>query len=202
MTTKEKVGNADVKTQKVALRTEMKKIRNGRETDEESERALVENVCDALSYVFKEKTGVCIKRTALIYRSFSSEAPTDKLIECLQEKGYKVYCPRVDGENMHAVPFGENTTVSRFGIQEPIGEPFDGEMDLAILPLLAVDEQGNRLGYGKGFYDRWLEKNERTKRIGYCFDCQVIKSVPCERTDKKLDMVVTEKRWFFTEKNG
>lgn len=197
-----KKDDADVKTRKKELRVYMKEKRGDNANRDVKERLLVENLLGVLPVIFDERAGACTKRNALVYLSFSSEAPTDKLIQTLKENGYEVYCPRIDGDEMHAVRFGEDLSISRYGIREPIGEPFDGEIDVAVLPLLAVDGQGNRLGYGKGFYDRWLAKNERTKRIGYCFDFQVITKVPSENTDQKLDAVVTDKKVFFTERNG
>ena len=195
-------GDKDVKTRKAELRAYMKTKRSDNTNRDVKERLLVENLFSVLPLLLGETTGTGVKRKAFVYLSFSSEAPTDKLIQRLEEYGYEVYCPRVEADRMCAVRLGEDMTLSRFGIREPIGKPFDGEIDVAILPLLAVDEQGNRLGYGKGFYDRWLLKNERTKRIGYGFDFQVLKEVPCDETDQKLDAVVTDKRVYFTERNG
>ena len=61
---------------------------------------------------------------------------------------------------------------------------------------MAVDKQGNRLGYGGGYYDRYLRAHAKTVRIGYCFDFQVLPVLPSEETDEKMQMIVTDKRLF------
>ena len=90
--------------------------------------------------------------------------------------------------------YGEDFTLSSLWIREPIGEVFDGEIHAVITPLLAVDERGNRLGYGGGYYDRFFKTHGQAKRIGYCFDFQIVKSVPNEEHDEKLQCIVTDKR--------
>lgn len=60
--------------------------------------------------------------------------------------------------------------------------------------MLAVDEKGNRLGYGGGYYDRYLRLHPSALRIAYGFDFQVVKSVPKEEHDERVDMIVTDKR--------
>jgi 5-formyltetrahydrofolate cyclo-ligase len=64
---------------------------------------------------------------------------------------------------------------------------------LIIVPLLAADKNFNRLGYGKGFYDRFLEKEEAT-RVGLLFDEFIFDSIPVEDFDEKLDILISEKR--------
>ena len=129
-----------------------------------------------------------------IYLSFSSEAPTDALIERLKEIGCAVYCPRIENGEMQAVLYGEDFCLSDYGIREPIGEAVQEDMDIIVLPLLAVDENGNRLGYGKGFYDRYLQKHPFAKRVAYCYDFQICKDIPSEEWDEKVSVIITDKR--------
>lgn len=96
------------------------------------------------------------KESFFVYLSYSSEAPTDKLISRLLKAGKTVYAPRVEGRDMEAVLFGEDFTLSERGIREPVGQAYRGKIDVAVLPLLAADERGGRLGYGGGYYDRFL----------------------------------------------
>lgn len=84
------------------------------------------------------------------------------------------------------------------GIREPVGEALKGAPDYVITPLLAADEKGNRLGYGKGYYDRYLAKYPTAVRIGYAFDFQILHEVPTNERDEKLDVLVTDKRVVFT----
>ena len=134
----------------------------------------------------------CTRLSALVYLSYSSELSTEPLIDKLFERGVTVYAPRVEDKEMTAVLYGDDFVISGQGIREPLGERSDGDVDIVVVPVLAVDGQGNRLGYGGGYYDRYLEKHPNSLKIGYCFDFQMLQSVPSERTDVSLNMVVTD----------
>ena len=99
---------------------------------------------------------------------------------------------------MAAVEYGEDFALSDLGIREPLGERYDGRMDVAIVPMLAADEQGGRLGYGGGYYDRYLSAHTETWRLGYGFDFQIVRQVPTEEHDVRLDGVITDKRIVWT----
>ena len=124
--------------------------------------------------------------------AFSSETDTDALIDKLIELGYKIYCPKTKDGVMTAVSYGEDFALSAFGTREPLGETLNCAPDYVITPLLAVDEKGNRLGYGKGFYDAYFRQYPTAKRIGYCFSCQIRKEIPHGDMDEKLDVVISE----------
>ncbi len=179
-----------VEERKKRLRKHMKERRANNENRDVKETLLLENTITALTALGLDGG----KTNVFCYLSYSSEAPTDRLIASLQELGYAVYCPRVEGQDMQAVLCGEDFTLSELRIREPIGELFEGKMHVAIVPFLAVDRQGNRLGYGGGYYDRYFEKNPQTKRIAYGFDFQVQQSVPTIDTDKPMDCIVTDKQ--------
>ena len=188
------LSSADGKTveeRKNALRAYMKERRGNNENRDVKERLLVENFYQA---VFGDSMGTGTRLNLFVYLSFSSEAPTDGLIEKLRLDGHNVYCPRIENGEMQAVLYGEDFTLSAYGIREPIGEVYDGDIDIAVLPLLAVDKQGNRLGYGKGYYDRYLRAKPNIKRVAYAFDFQILDGVPCSEYDEKVDTVVTDKR--------
>ena len=140
-----------------------------------------------------EEMGIAGTRLSVfVYLSYSSELSTEPLIEECLERGITVYAPRVEGKEMSAVLYGEDFLISGQGIREPIGEPFDGDADIVVVPLLAADEQGNRLGYGGGYYDRYLDKHPKSLKVGYCFDFQVLKEVPNTQGDIHLDVLVTD----------
>lgn len=179
-----------VHERKKRLRAYMKEQRGQNENRDLKERALINNFLQ----VIDEMEGAGTSRSYFIYLSFSSEAPTDALIETLLERGQTVYCPKVENGEMTAVLYGEDFTLSKYGIREPVGQAFDGDIDYIVLPLLAVDKQGNRLGYGGGYYDRYQSQHKNAKRIAYCYDFQIINEVPTENTDKKVDIIVTDKR--------
>ena len=152
------------------------------------EECLIENLYKALSL---QTDGAGTGLTFFVYLSFSREAPTDKLIESLLSDGYRVCCPRIQNKEMVAVEYGDDFTLSAFGVREPTGEVYDGNVDFAIVPLLAADRKGNRLGYGGGYYDKYL-KGTKARRIGFCYDCQLVQNVPVDEWDERLDVIVTE----------
>ena len=95
---------------------------------------------------------------------------------------------------MVAVALCEDCALSKWGIREPVGKAYTGDIDLIVLPLLAVDRQGNRLGYGGGYYDKFLQKHPKAVTVAYCYDFQIVQSVPVESTDKSVQYIVTDKR--------
>lgn len=79
---------------------------------------------------------------------------------------------------------------------EPIGHeiPADPkEINVVIVPMIAFDSAGHRLGYGAGYYDRFLSRNPHMKKIGVAFSCQEVDSIPADKNDICMDFVVTEK---------
>jgi 5-formyltetrahydrofolate cyclo-ligase len=93
----------------------------------------------------------------------------------------------------------------RFGLDEPIERSaarLDG-LDLVVLPLAAFDTNGNRLGYGKGFYDRFLsELSPTVLRVGLGFDLQEVDRIETHDRDQPLDIIVTETRTIIAKKSG
>lgn len=131
-------------------------------------------------------------QTYFVYRSFQSEASTQLLIERLQTLGKHVVTPRIEGKEMFAVEEG-NLVKHKFGMEESDGDIYQGQIDVAVIPLLAVDEQGHRLGYGGGYYDRFLHGRECLK-VGLCFEEQYLNAIPYEEHDVLLDLLCTEKQ--------
>lgn len=191
----------DVAERKKALRLRMKERRSDNENRDVKESLLCDNLLKEIDGFESKKAGAGTRRTVFIYLSFSSEAPTDMAIEALKEKGLCVLCPRVEKGEMFAVEHGDDFTLSHMGIREPVGQVYENTPDYIVLPLLAADKAGNRLGYGKGYYDRYLAKHPTAKRIGYCFDFQIVREVPCGEKDEKLDVIVTDKQVIETSGN-
>ena len=130
----------------------------------------------------------------LIYNSIPDEAETNLIISALTEAGKRVYFPRVEGDSLVAVPYGE-TKKNSFGIEEPIGEPYTGEIDITVIPVLAVNERGFRIGYGKGYYDRYL-KDRPTKKVGLGYYFQ-IEEFTEDEWDEPLDLFICEKGIYY-----
>lgn len=185
----------EIVERKKSLRLYMKGRRGKNENRDVKESLLTANVLRALE---EKGMGTGTDKRAFVYLSFSSEAPTDKLIEVLLERDWQVYCPRVEDGQMVAVEYGEDLSLSAFGIREPLGLAYDGGVDVAIVPMLAVDEQGRRLGYGGGYYDRFLAAHQETLRLAYGFDFQIVREVPTEEHDITMDGIVTDRRIIWT----
>lgn len=185
-----------VSERKKQLRAYAKTKRAGVVNRDVKETLLNEQFDNAYQALFGESIGAGTRRTVFVYVSFSSEAPTHLLIQRLLELGHKVLVPRVEGKQMAAVELNEETQFQRsdYGILEPLGQAYDKQIDLAVIPCLAVDGQGNRLGYGGGYYDKFLKECPTAKRMAYAFACQVLESVPTDALDIKMQCIVTEEK--------
>ena len=97
------------------------------------------------------------------------------------------------GDDIIPVAYGKDTdfAVGDFNILEPQNEPYHGDFDLIIVPGVAFDRKGNRIGRGRGYYDRFLCQHLEVKRIGICFYFQLVEEVPTEPLDIRMDEVIT-----------
>lgn len=137
----------------------------------------------------------------LVYVNYKSEVETIGLLEHALQEGKSVYCPKVEGEEMEFYRIenlGQLADGYR-GIREPEGSRekiFDcfpsGEKNVMIMPGSAFDRDRNRIGYGKGYYDKYIEKHPGLYTVAVCFDCQLQEEVPSDAYDKKPDLVITE----------
>lgn len=138
------------------------------------------------------------KRIAL-YRATGGEVPCDGLAEALMKKG-KICCfPKIEGDSMvfyDCVSLdGSCFEKGAFGISEPLSSmtPADPEtIDIVVLPAVAYNEEGTRLGQGKGFYDRFYAgiKGQKPLLIGVCYDFQISSEIPVEDHDIAADVIV------------
>jgi len=134
------------------------------------------------------------------YHALPDEADPAALLERLVERGCSVAFPRVAAKHQplefHRVPDdfyrgGEALAPGAFGIHEPLAHWPRVSPGLLLVPLLAFDAGGHRLGYGGGFYDRTLERLN-VPAIGIAYAGQEVASLPHEAHDRTLDMVLTE----------
>lgn len=133
--------------------------------------------------------------TVLMYHSLPDEVDTHDAVNRLAESGKTVLLPKVTGESEMELRIyrGEgDLRKGAFGIMEPSGELFTDydSIDVAIIPGMAFDAGGNRLGRGKGYYDRLLARIPDVYKIGICFDFQKVESVPADINDIKMDEVI------------
>ena len=139
-------------------------------------------------------------RTVALYKSLSSEVGTDLIIARALGQGKRVALPKVFGDTMgfFEIREGERLQKSSFGVLEPAGEESrrvsPEEFDLVLVPGLCFDRGGNRLGFGRGYYDRFLPLT-RAKTVGLCFDEQLCTEgvIPTDEYDVKMHKIITEK---------
>ena len=130
-----------------------------------------------------------------IYKSFNNEVDTDLVIKHLINNDKHVFLPKIYKDSLLTIPYKNNNIcrTNKFGILEPLGQPQQLNNFICILPLLATDAKGNRIGYGKGYYDKFL-KNKQCIKIGICYDYQILNMIPTDFYDIPLDIIVSEKR--------
>ena len=177
--------------EKKALRARYKDIRAGLDT-----KKLSLKICEnCLSLPFLSKAD-----TVLLYASKGSEADITSLLPVLTKMGKTVGFPRcIDSENMvfHKVSDISELTKGYFGLREPdptlpLIRKEDTEKDtLCRVPALAFDRRGYRLGYGKGYYDRFL-RDFSGKTAGITFEKCLADNIPTDVHDMKTDYIITE----------
>lgn len=129
----------------------------------------------------------------LLYYSLPDELPTVDMLE-RWSKVKNIYLPRVKGDDLEILKYDKNTLqTGAFNISEPAGEDVVSPEvpDLVIVPAVAFDKRGNRVGRGKGYYDRLLAGVNAFK-IGVCYSFQVIDDFEPEVHDVPVDMVVCD----------
>ena len=132
--------------------------------------------------------------TVFLSHALTDEVDTTMLIDAAMHEGKTVLLPVIDGDDLQLKIHTGTTQTGSYSIQEPIGEEFTchKEISLAIVPGMAFDKSGNRLGRGRGFYDRTLPKLTEAYKIGLCFPFQFMESIPCEAYDIKMDAVLCD----------
>lgn len=138
---------------------------------------------------------ITCSQTILMYYSLPDEVNTHHAINQLVQSGKTVLLPRVvDGENMEIRVYErpDNLAPGHYGIMEPTGKKYNEyeKIDVAVVPGMAFDQHGHRLGRGKGYYDRFLPKAARAYKIGVCFDFQKQNCIPADSHDIAMDCVI------------
>lgn len=132
-----------------------------------------------------------------LYKNLPSEVDTNLLIKYSIEKGKTVVLPKVVCNDLqfYKIDLNEKLNKSGFGVEEPLGLDENlvksEEMDLVIVPGVAFDEQKNRIGFGKGYYDRFLA-NTNLNTIGICFEEQIANEIVAEKNDIKMKKIITD----------
>ena len=136
-------------------------------------------------------------KTIMFFVSFNSEVNTHEMIkESLKNK--TIVVPKVVSHEIEPsiiIDF-DNLVSGKFGILEPIEamKIAHKNIGLVLVPGIVFDKEGHRIGYGFGYYDKFLAKVPKAIKIGLAFDFQVVDKIPAEMHDVPVDMIVTEKR--------
>lgn len=140
------------------------------------------------------------KRSVLTYVNYKSEVNTSFLIDyCLRHK-ISVYTPKVTDSHMdfYQITSYKDLKPGAFGILEPVtSDRYTADAkDIIIMPGLVFDTDGHRLGYGGGYYDRYLSRYQHLLKIAVCYDFQIIstQNIPFDIYDIKPDMIITDNR--------
>lgn len=134
-------------------------------------------------------------KVVMLYCALSDEVPTQGVMDELVAQGKTVLLPRVINDTeMELCRYAGNKDLRQgaYGIMEPTGEVFTDydAIDVAIIPGMAFDEAGHRLGRGKGYYDRFLARVPNLYKIGLCFSWQVVPHIPCDEHDIRMDRII------------
>ena len=152
-----------------------------------------------LAQIFQDQIALPLDATVSAYAAIGDEADPAPLLQALRARGYKIALPRVAGRGkpleFHGYEPGSSLVPGGFGLSEPARDWPKAEPDILIVPLLAFDARGYRIGYGAGFYDRTLAKLRAARAvlaIGFAFAGQEFETVPYDQNDQRLNWVVTE----------
>ena len=139
---------------------------------------------------------------ALVYAAMPEEVDLATAVGPLRERGLRTLFPRVRGDQLDLVAASDLLTLQLGyrGVREPTGPRIDPEVvGVAVVPGVAFDPHGGRLGHGGGHYDRLLAQlPDDCLRIGVCFACQVVPRVPRAPHDEPVDVVLTERARYRT----
>lgn len=137
----------------------------------------------------------------LVYASYGSEVNTSGIMAYAFLLRKRVYCPRVTGEGemeFYEIHSLDDLRPGYKGIPEPVKEndvPYrqvNGENTIMLMPGVCFDERGHRIGYGKGFYDRYLSGKKNIIKMALAYDNQIAEAIPAEAEDVSYDFLVTE----------
>lgn len=183
--------------EKKELRKKILALRNSMDRDEAEQKSSV--IMEKLTQTKEYNQS----RVVFVYMDFNNEVKTMPLIERMLSEKKKVVIPYTDTVNTVIIPSELKSTdddlvLSKFGYLEPVLEKIrpvePEEFDLVVVPGVVFDRKLNRIGFGKGYYDRILAKLKKSaKAVAVAYDFQVLNEVPSEDYDVKMDMIITEK---------
>lgn len=186
---------------KAQLRKQIKARRNAlSETDRTSYSA---QICNRLM----EQSWYANAHTILVYSAIQSEVDLSLFCAQAQRDGKVLYFPKVFGENMEFFRIDDATQLQKgaFSVMEPnVDEfalkPYQSDIGAPVLvPGVAFSERGERIGYGKGYYDRYISAHPNLFPVGICFSCQLLDAIPVESQDITMCQIMTEEQAYMID---
>jgi len=188
----------DLKEKKSEIRAETLARRNALSDEERSEKskAIMECLFDFANFLEA--------RIVLFYVNANSEVATEAMISKALAYEKIVALPWVDQKERQILPLkiddlNRDVRPGYRGIREPIAQRCKAipvkNVDLAIIPGVAFDERGGRIGHGTGYYDKFIPMLDvTTRKVALAYECQIVPQIPMEPHDRYIDIIITEKR--------
>ena len=147
-----------------------------------------------LGELFCQSTLYCNAKTIYGYLPYNQEVRTVPMLEQALKDGKQVAVPKIYGDEMKFILMEDLTAVEKgyAGIPEPVADDPAGcdETALVLMPGLAFDPKGHRIGYGGGFYDKFLAKEPNHPTLALCYDFQMLQELETEEFDIPVDLVL------------
>ena len=150
-------------------------------------------ICAKTAQIEEIKTA----KNIMLYSDFKNEVCTDTLAKILLDDKKSLFLPIVLGDDIIIGDYiSEYYTKNKFGIKEPQNSKSMTvhDMQVCVIPGIVFDKQRHRVGFGKGYYDRFLCGNKKCIKIALAYDYQIVDSIDTDKHDIPMDIIVTEKR--------
>ena len=178
--------------QKAELRAKLKQIRASIPAEIRADQS------QAIQQKLASLEEIQTAHSIFLFISYGNEVHTHDLLKYFLKQGKTLAVPKILPEKtMIAVQFsqGEDLIPGELGILTPSGNtPYSGDFDVVITPGLGFTLQGHRIGYGRGYYDKWFASHNARNKIAIAFEAQLVDELPTDETDVPVDIVVTEER--------
>lgn len=174
------------------IRMNKKKIRENLTGKEISKKSM------DLINIFLESPIYKEANTIMSYMSIRNEIETSFLNKRILKDNKKLILPVIRNDNIVAVNIKKNDefVLGKYQILEPkFVKNWNDEIDLILIPGIAFDYDGNRVGFGKGYYDKFLKKHDKSIRLGFLYDFQLVNKIEIENHDIKMDFLISNKGW-------
>lgn len=165
-----------------------------RERRENLSKEYIEKASDIIFQALSEDENFKNAKIIMSYLDFKNEVMTDKINNFIKNQNKILVLPKViSSDKMIVIEDKGKYTQSKFGNFEPDGEEYTGRIDLIITPGVAFDKLKNRVGFGRGYYDRFFEIHKEATKIAIAFDIQIFEDeIETDIYDKKVNKLITE----------